>query len=80
MNRNSVRNKPDAFRAVRDDGLDVVLVLDVGGEVDDLAVERDGGLPLDFAQFFLERRLDFARAGRIQTASGRSGLTMTVPL
>jgi hypothetical protein len=27
--------------------------------VDDFAVERDGGLPLDFAQFFLERRLDF---------------------
>ena len=59
MNKNSVRNKPDAFRAVRDDGFDVVLVLDVRGEMDGFAVERDGGLPLDFAEFFLERRLDF---------------------
>ncbi len=48
----------DAFRAVGDDGFDVVLVFDVRGEMDDFSVERDGGLLLDFAQFFLERRLD----------------------
>ena len=42
-----------------DDGFDVVLVLDVRGKVDGLAVERDGGLPLDFAELFIERRLDF---------------------
>ena len=47
-----------AFRAVLDDGLDVVLVLDVGGKMDGLAVERDGGLALDFAEFFAERGLD----------------------
>ncbi len=49
----------DAFRAVGDDGFHVVLVLDVRGKVDGLAVESDGGLALDFAQLFVERRLDF---------------------
>ena len=48
----------DALRAVRENRLDVVLVLDVRGKVDGLAIERDGGLVLDFAEFFIERRLD----------------------
>ena len=51
--------QPDALRAVGDDGFDVILVFDVRGEVDGFAVERDGGLALDFAEFFVERRLDF---------------------
>ncbi len=43
---------------MRENRLDVVLVLDVRGKVDGLAIERDGGLVLDFAELFIERRLD----------------------
>ena len=72
--------QPDAFRAVGDDGFDVVLVFDVRGEVDGFAVERDGGLALDFAQFFLERRLDFRASWPYSNSVWSVGLTMTVPL
>ena len=50
-----------ALRAVGNHGFDVVLVFNVGGEMDGLAVEGDGGLVPDFAEFFLQGRLDFCQ-------------------
>ena len=41
-----------ALRAVGNHGLNVVLVLDVGGKMDGFAVERDGGLVRGFHGVF----------------------------
>ena len=61
-----------ALRAVRNHGFNVVLVFDVGGEMDGFAVERDGGLALDFMEFFVQGRLDFRQLAVFKQASGRS--------
>jgi len=44
----------DAIRAVRQHGFDVRRLFDVRGQVNGLAIERDGGLLLDFVKFFFE--------------------------